>query len=70
MREQLGKRLQELKAEFEKGHKQLAEAEAQATTIRNTLLRINGAIQVLEEELAKTRPSKNDASHLETQEVS
>jgi predicted nuclease with TOPRIM domain len=53
MRGQLEKRLQELKAEFESGQKKLADLEAQANTIRNTLLRISGAIQVLEEELGK-----------------
>lgn len=45
--------MDELKAEFEKGQKQLQDLEAQATTMRQTLLRISGAIQVIEEELAK-----------------
>lgn len=53
MQEQLRNRLAELKAEFEKGQQQLQDWETQASTLRQTLLRISGAIQVLEEELAK-----------------
>jgi uncharacterized coiled-coil protein SlyX len=53
MKEQLEQRLKELKAEFESGHKALAELENRQADLRNTLLRISGAIQVLEEELGK-----------------
>lgn len=53
MREQLQRRLQELKSEFDSGQKALAELEARQGNLRETLLRISGAIQVLEEELAK-----------------
>jgi predicted nuclease with TOPRIM domain len=59
MQEQLRHRLDELKAEFEKGQKQLQDLDAQATTVRQTLLRISGAIQVLEEELAKAGDPPN-----------
>jgi hypothetical protein len=45
--------LRELKAEFEAGQSKLAEVEGQANNLRTTMLRISGAIQVLEEELAK-----------------
>ncbi len=54
MKEQLAKRLQELKNEFETGQKTLAELEAREANLRETLLRISGAIQVLEEELEKS----------------
>ena len=54
MREQLEQRLEELRAEFEAGQQQLADLEARAASLRETLLRISGAIQVLEEELGKT----------------
>jgi hypothetical protein len=54
MREQLEQRLNQLKAEFEAGQKMLAELEAKQASVRETLLRISGAIQVLEEELAKS----------------
>lgn len=53
MREQLQGRLDRLKAEFEKGQKQLDELDADANRLKQTLLRISGAIQVIEEELAK-----------------
>ena len=53
MRDRLEQRLRELKAEFESGQKALAELEAKQANLRNTLLRISGAIQVLEEELGK-----------------
>jgi hypothetical protein len=64
MKEQLEKRLAELKAEFETGQKQLEALENQANTLRQTLLRISGAIQVLEEEIARDGASQkaNDAS--------
>jgi len=44
-------RLEELRAEYEKGKKTLDELESQASSVRATLLRISGAIQVLQEEL-------------------
>ena len=56
MKERLTKRLGELQAEFATGQKMLTELEAKQTTLRETLLRISGAIQVLEEELARTAP--------------
>jgi hypothetical protein len=49
MIEKLQQRLQELRAEFEIGQKKLTELESQQANLRNTLLRISGAIQVLEE---------------------
>ncbi len=51
MREQLEQRLNELKSEFEAGQKMLAELEAKQANLRETLLRISGAIQVLQEVL-------------------
>lgn len=65
MKEQLKKRLAELKAEFASGQKVLADLEAKQVNVRETLLRIQGAIQVLEEELAKTDKADNTKS-LET----
>ena len=49
MREQVTKRLAELRAEFESGQARLREVERQVAYLRETLLRISGAIQVLEE---------------------
>jgi len=53
MKAELEKRIAELKSEFEAGQKLLAEYEAKQEELRNTMLRISGAIQVLEELLAK-----------------
>lgn len=53
MREQLQQRLEELKREFETGQTQLRQLETQEARLRETLLRISGAIQVLEETLAE-----------------
>ena len=53
MKERLQQRLEELKAEFAKGQKRLNELENETSQIRNTLIRISGAIQVLEEELGE-----------------
>ena len=53
MREQLEARLEELKREFETGQARLRELERQEAQLRDTMLRISGAIQVLEEALAQ-----------------
>jgi hypothetical protein len=57
MREQLEQRVSELKAEQEKGQQMLAELEGRATDLRQTLLRISGAVQVLEELLSVAEPA-------------
>ena len=57
MREQAERRVSELKAELQKGQQVLAELEARQADLRQTLLRISGAIQVLEELLAGTKPA-------------
>ncbi|MEN8445227.1 MAG: hypothetical protein ABG776_09490 [Cyanobacteria bacterium J06555_13] len=61
MKKQLEGRLQQLKTELASGQKVLAELEAKQTNVRDTLLRIQGAIQVIEEELAKANdhPAQN-----------
>jgi len=53
MKEQLTQRLQQLKNEYEAGQRVLADLDTRAQEVRTTLLRIGGAIQVLEEELQK-----------------
>lgn len=53
LKEQLERRLEELRAEFESGQKMLADLELRQANMRAVLQRISGAIQVLEEELAK-----------------
>jgi hypothetical protein len=49
MREQAFRRLQELQTEFEAGQRMLAELGVKQDDLRQTMLRISGAIQVLEE---------------------
>jgi predicted nuclease with TOPRIM domain len=44
-------RLEELRAEYEKGQRTLQDLESQAGSLRATLLRISGAVQALEETL-------------------
>lgn len=51
MRERLEQRLSELRKEFQEGQKTIVELESKLTSVRSTVLRISGAIQVLEEEL-------------------
>jgi predicted nuclease with TOPRIM domain len=67
MKDQLEQRLKELKVEFESGQKMLAELEVKQANLRESLLRISGAIQVLEEELAKE--SKQESGDLGLSEV-
>ncbi|REJ58971.1 MAG: hypothetical protein DWQ56_07560 [Microcystis aeruginosa DA14] len=67
MKEQIKERIQQLKAEYESGQKMLADLETQESNLRTTMLRISGAIQVLEELLAKTEEEENldDAKKVE-----
>jgi predicted nuclease with TOPRIM domain len=51
VREKLTERRDTLKADFDKGNARLKELESEADKLRETLLRISGAIQVLTEEL-------------------
>ena len=56
MRQRLETRLRALKAEFATGQQHLAGLEEDMRRLRETLLRISGAIQVLEEMLAEPAP--------------
>ena len=66
MRDQALARLDELKRQYQMGEGQLRELGRQETALRETLLRITGAIQVLEELLgsspAETGPGPSAAS--------
>lgn len=50
--QRLADRLTALRAEYASGEQQLAALDARATQLRQTMLRISGAVQVLEELLA------------------
>jgi predicted nuclease with TOPRIM domain len=58
MKEQLQNRLEALKKEFETGQGRLKELEAEQAYVRETMLRISGAIQVLEEALRESEQSE------------
>ncbi len=60
MKEQLEKRLADLKAEFESGQKMLADLEKKRAELETTMLRISGAIQVIEELLAQDAKEPKD----------
>lgn len=61
MKDMLIKRRDDLKAQYAKGQAQLAEAESRVQTLRETLLRISGAIQVIDETLAEAdKPEPGD----------
>lgn len=49
----LRQRLAELRAEYDKGQQALQDLESQAANLRATLLRISGAVQVLQESLGE-----------------
>ena len=62
MQQQIKSRLEVLKTEFETGQAKLRELEMQQSHLRETLLRISGAIQVLEEMLQTVKPVHDPAS--------
>ena len=49
MREQVMRRLEELRSELEAGQSLLADLESRQAQVRNSMLRISGAVQILEE---------------------
>lgn len=69
MKEQLEKRLAKLKAEFESGQKVMAELEAKQGNVRDTLLRISGAIQILQEEISKVSQEEEKVQEAEVSEL-
>lgn len=66
MQKLIEQRLNELRDQFESGQKMMAELESKQASLRDTLLRISGAIQVLEEliaiESAREVPEKTGQS--------
>ena len=69
MKEQLEQRLKELRAEYETGQARLRELEAEAAYVRETLLRIAGAIQVLGEMLGEENPQGEAAEPLQAEQA-
>ena len=60
MKEKLEKRLKELTEEFETGKKMLAEIETKRDELQQNMLRISGAIQVINETLKADEPEEQD----------
>ncbi len=61
----IDERLNELKSEYRRGQTQLRALEQQQRELTETLLRISGAIQVLEELLAET----DEAESIQSPEI-
>lgn len=62
MKQKLEERLRELRNELDSGRALLDEMETKKANLQSTLLRISGAIQVLEELLASEKGPGPDAS--------
>ena len=63
MRAHVQQRLQDLQQEYQRGQARLHELEQAAAQLRDTLLRISGAIQVLEEVISSaTAPPAHEAA--------
>lgn len=61
MKEAITERLHALQAEYEAGQKMIAELDARRAALTTTLLRIEGAIQVLRELTDGTSTAENGA---------
>jgi prefoldin subunit 5 len=68
MKEKIEARLAELRTEFETGQRMLAELEEKREKLRESMLRIAGAIQVLEEMAGEEGGGKEDGpAHADVQ---
>jgi predicted nuclease with TOPRIM domain len=66
MQEQLQRRLEELKKEYETGQARLRELESETAYVRETMLRISGAIQVIQEILEKDEQQDDRVESVQT----
>jgi hypothetical protein len=69
MKDQTEQRLQELRNEFKIGEAQLEQLDRRRAQLRDTLLRISGAIQVLEELLNLEQQQFQELEHTEQPEI-
>ena len=69
MDERMQARLHELRVEYSKGEQTLADLEARVADVRATMLRISGAIQVLEELAQPVGNGERGLAHLSAEPV-
>ncbi len=74
MKTELETRLEELKQEYEKGQQRLMNLDQERNNLNNIVLRISGAIHVLEELLKEQQnensiPKSKHTKHAETEKV-
>jgi len=65
MKKQLTTRLQDLKIEYQKGQERLTNLEQETANVKASMLRISGAIQVLEELMDGNVPKGNKEEIIE-----
>lgn len=63
MKDAIEQRLGALQAEYEAGQKMLAEMDGKRAQLTTTLLRIEGAMQVLREMLAPAQPAADSVTN-------
>ena len=63
MREQIKNRIESLRTEYRNGQEMLAELEGRQAGLRITLMRISGAIQVLEELVQENNSTEESTGH-------
>ena len=72
MQDQIAVRLQQLRTEYQKGQDRLAALEQESFSVKNSMLRISGAIQVLEELLAQrsaVESQNGESNHVEVRDT-
>jgi predicted nuclease with TOPRIM domain len=69
MKSEIKVRLEELKEEYKKGEERLNALEQETTNLSNTMLRISGAIQVLEELIKKDASGNSTGEESEMQKT-
>lgn len=69
MKSEIEARLNELKKEYQKGQERMAALEQETTNLSHTLLRISGAIQVLEELSEVRAPGMTDGKYTNPENI-
>ncbi len=68
MKEQMQRRLAQLKSELESGQKAIAELNQKQASLRDTLLQISGGIKILEEQISIIDAQQNSTEAIVDQE--